>query len=177
MAANLAIRLAVQWVAWVLSAGMTIFLLPFLLLFWAWSLLTDYSDTVKHKSESSTKGWRISRGWGNSRFVQLKVSNTIDIHLKNILFLLSVQSLRILFLPLYRALGCQPSLYRGRRPITTVDALPSRLPRILVLLASPAQRILIHSPVSIKQWTLPVKIPIDILRLFVKGPRTRRFIK
>ena len=87
MAANLAIRLAVQWVAWVLSAGMTIFLLPFLLLFWAWSLLTDYSDTVKHKSESSTKGWRISRGWGNSRFVQLKVSNTIDIHLKNILFL------------------------------------------------------------------------------------------
>ena len=74
MAANLAIAMAIQWVAWVLSAGMTIVLLPFFVLFWAWSLVTDYSDTVKRKSESAgTKGWRISRGCGNSHFIQLKV--------------------------------------------------------------------------------------------------------
>ena len=73
MAANLAKGITVQLVAWMLSAGMIIILCPFLLIFWAWSLVTDYSDTVKRKSKSGSKGWRISRGWGISRYVQLKV--------------------------------------------------------------------------------------------------------
>ncbi|XP_046463905.1 epoxide hydrolase 4-like isoform X1 [Daphnia pulex] len=69
---NLAVRIAVPCVAWALSAGMTIVLLPFLILFWLWSALTDYSDTVKKKDKSSSKGSLVSRGLGASHFVQLK---------------------------------------------------------------------------------------------------------
>jgi hypothetical protein len=72
---NLAVQIAVQWVAWALSAGMTIFLLPFLILFWLWSALTDYSDTVKKKDKSNSKRSLVSRGLGTSQFVQLKVKS------------------------------------------------------------------------------------------------------
>ena len=72
---NLVVQIAVQWVAWALSAGMTIFLLPFLILFWLWSALTDYSDTVKKKDKSSSKRSLVSRGLGTSQFVQLKVKS------------------------------------------------------------------------------------------------------
>jgi hypothetical protein len=70
---NLAVRIAVPCVAWALSAGMTIVLLPFLILFWLWSAITDYSDTVKKKNKSNSKGSLVSRGLGASHFIQLKV--------------------------------------------------------------------------------------------------------
>ena len=78
---NLAVQIAVQWVAWALSAGMTIFLLPFLILFWLWSALTDYSATVKKKDKSSSKRSLVSRGLGTSQFVQLKVKSQFSFFL------------------------------------------------------------------------------------------------
>lgn len=70
--ANWAIGIAVQCVTWFLSSLVTVFLLPFLVVFWPWSVVTDYTGTVKKKKRTSSKGWLASRGLGKSHFVQLK---------------------------------------------------------------------------------------------------------
>lgn len=77
MAANLAVRIAVLGISWTLSAVLILFLTPFFWIFWTWSLVTDYSGTVKHK-KSGGKGSRSLRGWGTSGYIQLEVGQ-VDI--------------------------------------------------------------------------------------------------
>lgn len=78
--ANWAIGIAVQCVTWFLSSLVTVFLLPFLVVFWPWSVVTDYTGTVKKKKRTSSKGWLASRGLGKSHFVQLKVLPLFSIY-------------------------------------------------------------------------------------------------
>lgn len=77
MTPNRAIQLAVQLVAWCLSAGLILFLLPFIATFWLWNAATDFSGVVKRRQQSSEPGRGISRKWGTSRFLQLKVRVTL----------------------------------------------------------------------------------------------------
>ena len=74
--ANWAVQLGVQCVAWSLSAGLTVLLLPFIVVFWLWSVVTDYSTVVKWRRRRREKRPGVTP---TGRFLQLKVLTALEL--------------------------------------------------------------------------------------------------